>query len=59
MEVSYVLEGGASSSLAHRSEIFQEIIRHFHTSVLPSHWILTNQQTLILNVESNAYFEYT
>jgi hypothetical protein len=48
----YVLEGGASSSLAHWSGIFLEIRHQFHTSVLLSHWILTNQQTSNWNLES-------
>jgi hypothetical protein len=51
---------GFKSSLAHHwSENFLEIRHHFHTSILLSNWILTNQQTSILNLGSDAYFEYT
>jgi hypothetical protein len=51
---------GFKSSLAHHwSEFFLEIRHQFHTSILLSNWILTNQQTSIWNLGSYAYFEYT
>jgi hypothetical protein len=50
---------GFQSSLAHHwSELFLEIRLQFHTSILLSNWILTNHQTLIWNLGSDAYFEY-
>jgi hypothetical protein len=48
------------SSLAHHcSESFHEIRHQFHTLILLSNWIWTNQQTSIWNLGSDAYFEYT
>jgi hypothetical protein len=39
--------------------VFLEIRHQFHTSVLLSYWILTNQKRSIWNLERDAYFEYT
>jgi hypothetical protein len=56
---NYVLEGIQSSLAHHWSEFFLEIRHQFHTSILLSNWILTNQQTSIWNLWSDVYFEYT
>jgi hypothetical protein len=51
---------GFQSSLAHHcSEFFLEIRHQFRTSILLLNWILTNQQTPLWNLRSDAYFEYT
>jgi hypothetical protein len=47
------------SQTRHWSEIILEIRHQFLTSILLSNWILTNQQTLIWNLGSDAYFDYT
>jgi hypothetical protein len=43
----------------HWTEIFLEIRHQFRTSILLSNWILTNLQTSVWNLGSDAYFEYT
>jgi hypothetical protein len=50
--------GFKSCPTHHWSETILEI-RHQHTSILLSNRILTNQQTSILNLGRDAYFEYT
>jgi hypothetical protein len=51
---------GFKLSLAHHwSELVLEIRHQFHTSVLLSNWIFTNQHMPIWNLGSNAFFEYT
>jgi hypothetical protein len=51
--------GFKTSPAHHWSDFFLEIRYLFHTSILLSNWILTNQQTTICNLGSDAYFEYT
>jgi hypothetical protein len=51
--------GFQSSPAHHWSEFFLEITHQFHTTILLSNWILTNQQTSIWILGSDAYFEYT
>jgi hypothetical protein len=51
---------GFQPSLAHHwSEFFLEIRHQFHTSILLSNLILTNQQTSTWSLGSDACFEYT
>jgi hypothetical protein len=47
----YVLEGGASNQV---QRIIGQIF--LDTSILLLNWILTNQQTTICNLGSDAYF---
>jgi hypothetical protein len=61
---NYVLEGGASNQVnasvsVSGQNFFLENRHQFHTSILLSNWILTNQQTSIWNLGSDAYLEYT